>query len=592
MVGFRRLTKVRLLTLLLIGIMVSITYLTYMPIRPVKAVAPTTDGNIIWAQTSNHSGYDEVGGVAVDGTGVYVVGYDNTPGNLEWRVEKHSLSSGAVIWTQTSNPAPSNDRAYGVAVDATGLYVVGSDSPGGILEWRMEKRTLTTGKSIWNQTEPVGNGAEAWGVAVDGTGLYVVGYDSFGNGEWRVEKRSLTSGAVIWTQVENPTTSLDQAQGVAVDGTGVYVVGWDGSAVSEEMRIEKRSLTTGALITAFGTGGIITESPSGIFDTVNGVAVDGTGMYLVGLDDVPGNYEWRVEKRSLTTGALITAFGANGVVTSNPSGGDDEAYGVAVDATGLFVVGFDSFPGNFESRIEKRSLTTGALITTFGTGGIINENPGGGGAWIQAVAVDGTGVYLVGTDGSPGVEEWRVEKRNPGIPLWVVPITLYGGWNLISLPVVPISSKPSDVFAPLIADGTVKVVWSYTGTPSPSWKMYDAKKNSGPLAAISDGMGLWVYMTAADTLNVEGYVITPAGSPHQYSLIKGWNLVGYKPQPYPVTVEPVSAYITSLPGTSYDASSIWVYDNVGQYNQGTGATLNPGQAFWILMLTPATLSPH
>ena len=462
----------------------------------------------------------------------------------------------------------------------------------------MEKRSLTSGAVIWTQSSnPTAGDDEAYGVAVDGTGVYVVGYDqSPGFQEWRVEKRSLTTGALITTFgiggiiTEHPSTGNDVPRGVAVDGTGMYVVGVDVLPGNYEWRLEKRSLTTGALITTFGIGGIIRENPSTSFDYAVGVAVDGTGVYVVGYDfngigGVSDN-EWRLEKRSLTTGALITTFGIGGILKENPTTGDDEAYGVAVDATGVYVVGYDS-SGTGEWRVEKCSLTSGGMIWTQ------TENPSTGDDGALGVAVDGTGVYVVGYDNSPGNYEWRMEKRNPGTPLWVVPITLYGGWNLISLPVIPISSKPSDVFAPLIADGTVKVVWSYTGAPTPGWKMYDAKKNSGTLSAINDGMGLWVYMTAPDVLNVEGYVITPAGSPHQYSLVKGWNLVGYKPQPYPVTVEPVAAYVTSLSGTSYDASSIWVYDSsAGQYNQGTGVNLNPGQAFWILMLTPATLSPH
>ena len=127
MAGFGKFAKVRLLTLFLIGIMLTITYLTYIPIRPVRAPAPTTDGNIIWAQASNPSTtIDSVLGVAVDGTGVYVVGYDNSPGNNEWRLEKRSLTSGGTIWTQTENPSTGDDVAYGVAVDGTGVY--GSDS--------------------------------------------------------------------------------------------------------------------------------------------------------------------------------------------------------------------------------------------------------------------------------------------------------------------------------------------------------------------------------------------------------------------------------------------------------------------------------
>ena len=90
--------------------------------------------------------------------------------------------------------------------------------------------------------------------------------------------------------------------------------------------------------------------------------------------ECPAHCEWRIEKRSLTSGALITTFGTNGFITES-YGGNDQAWGVAVDATGMYVVGYDDYPGTHaEMRIEKRSLTTGDFITTFGTNGAISED--------------------------------------------------------------------------------------------------------------------------------------------------------------------------------------------------------------------------
>ena len=90
-------------------------------------------------------------------------------------------------------------------------------------------------------------------------------------------------------------------------------------------------------------------------------------------------------------------------------------------------------------------------------------------------------------------------------------VQLYPGWNLVSLPVVPLSPVPKDVLAGLIANGTITTVWSYSGSPAPSWKYFDAKKGTGTLTSIMDGMGLWMFMTGPGVLNVEGYVILPAG---------------------------------------------------------------------------------
>jgi hypothetical protein len=358
-----------------------------------------TTTRVIWNQTNNPSGEkDEARGVAVDGTGVYVAGVDGSPGNLQWRIEKRSLVDGSVIWTQTNNPSGGPDWAFGVAVDGTGVYVAGVDESPGNLQWRIEKRSLVDGSVIWTQTNnPSGDSDWARGVAVDGTGVYVVGCDgSPGNSQWRIEKRSLVDGSVIWTQTNNPSGGPDWAFGVAVDGTGVYVVGWDESPGNLQWRIEKRSLVDGSVIWTQ------TNNPSGGWDWACGVAVDGTGVYVVGWDESPGtdDYQWRIEKRSLTNGDLIWSK------TSNPSNVLDWAFGVAVDGTGVYVVGDDGSPGNSQWRIEKRSLVDGSVIWTQ------TNNPSDILDSAHGVAVDGTGVYAAGKDESLGVinDQWRIEK--------------------------------------------------------------------------------------------------------------------------------------------------------------------------------------
>ena len=120
------------------------------------------------------------------------------------------------------------------------------------------------------------------------------------------------------------------------------------------MAIEKRSLTDGGLVSGFGTGGVVTSNPSTGSDVAYAIAIDTSAMYVVGYDYSPGNYQWRIEKRSLTDGGLVSGFGTGGAVTSNPSAGEDWALYIAIDATAMYVVGYDYSPGNYQWRIEKR----------------------------------------------------------------------------------------------------------------------------------------------------------------------------------------------------------------------------------------------
>jgi hypothetical protein len=104
------------------------------------------EDNLIWIKTSNPAiGWDEVYGVAVDGTGLYVVGCDWSPGDRQWRIERRKLNDGDLIGAVTYNPSTEDERAYGVAIYNTGLYVVGDDYSLGKddAQWRIEKRMGT-----------------------------------------------------------------------------------------------------------------------------------------------------------------------------------------------------------------------------------------------------------------------------------------------------------------------------------------------------------------------------------------------------------------------------------------------------------------
>src|SRR3972149_1729100 len=187
-----------------------ISIISLIVIVPSALSAP---GDVLWTQASNpSSSVDETTDVAVDGSGIYIVGLDSYLhyGNSRWRIEKRSLTDGSVIWTQASNPSANMDRASDVAVDGTGVYIVGYDYYLGNGRWRIEKRSLTDGSVIWTQaSNPSASYDWASGVAVDGSGVYIVGFDSYsGGGRWRVEKRSLTDGSVIWPQGRKPSANM------------------------------------------------------------------------------------------------------------------------------------------------------------------------------------------------------------------------------------------------------------------------------------------------------------------------------------------------------------------------------------------------
>ncbi|HLD35140.1 MAG TPA: hypothetical protein VJC37_00285 [Planctomycetota bacterium] len=342
----------------------------------------------------------------------------STSGNLV-----SSFGTDGVI---TSNPSANFDSAYDVAVDSQYMYVVGTEQPDTGVRWRIEKRNLSNGAfdTGFGSGGVVTSTDSAYGITIDSTYMYVVG--SGGLTGQIIEKRALSNGAFdtgFGTNGVVTSTFTYSLADIAIDSTYMYVVG--------ASRIEKRNLSDGALVTGFSSGGFISK-PSD--DYPKGIAIDSNYMYVVGREGLGGeDYQWRIEKRNLSDGTLVSNFGSGGAITINLSSGDDEATSLAIDSIYMYVAGFDYLSGNGQQqwRIEKRNLSDGALVTNFGTGGVITINPSSGDDRATSIAIDSAYMYVAGFDNASG-QHWRIEKRNLSDG---VPVTNFGvGGKVISNP--------------------------------------------------------------------------------------------------------------------------------------------------------------
>lgn len=351
----------------------------------------------------------------------------------------------------TSNPSALDDTLKDSVIDTANgaFYVVGNTTTNWVIEKRSELHGSgdsnfgTSGQII----EDVGSSLDeqANTVAIDPSGyIFIAGYDRVpgaANAQWRIEKRHNTNGnlctaAECGTQFgtngvlqSDPTTGNDVALTMAIDVTGgyIYIAGYD-STGANQWRIEKRLMSDGSLVTAFGTSGVFTNNPSNQDDQINNMVLDPTGqyMYISGFDGSNGNNQWRLEKRRTSDAALCTAancgtqFGTGGIYTTNPSPRDDNITALEVDsaANAVFAGGYDGSPGNNNQqwRIEKLTLDTGVLVTAFGTSGVVTTNPSSGNDIINSFDLDGSGGYLfvLGTDAQGGTtnSRWRIEKRS------------------------------------------------------------------------------------------------------------------------------------------------------------------------------------
>lgn len=370
--------------------------------------------------------------VAVDATSVYVAGTDTLLSNdTIWHLEKRSLSDGSpdVIFgagTGVSASAPASfSTLLCMAIDSTSMYLAGSQLTAGTYAWRIEKRSLVSGlfdgsfggSSGFVTSIVNANTSFPTAIAVDGTAVYIAGLynPTPGDEAWRIEKRLITDGSLVATfgsggvLTENPSTANDVPRGMVVDSSFMYVVG--NSGTSAQWRIEKRQLSDGSLVAGFGTAGVVLGNAG----AATSLAIDSTSMYVVGHETLPpSDVQWRIEKRLLADGSAVAGFGTAGVVTSNPTAGGDVPGAIAIDGTFLYVVGSEALTQETQWRIEKRLLTSGAPDPSFGDGtaalsAITNQSPGATG-----IALTSTALFVVGTDmvhpGDPGLH-WRIEKR-------------------------------------------------------------------------------------------------------------------------------------------------------------------------------------
>jgi len=192
-------------------------------------------------------------------------------------------------------------------------------------------------------------------------------------------------------------------------------------------------------------------------------------------------------------------------------------------------------------------------------------------------------------------------------------IHLVLGWNLVSLPVVPNSTAltAAQILKPAYnqffvgAANSVNNVFNRTGIEfvtsvytynGHTWSFCITK--SLLLGACSntmtmvDGSAYWVLTTSANVaLAVGGWIIQPASAPPGYSLVKGWNLVGFKPQPS-IGVEETGTYLSSL-GSNYDTAHVYSWDNVNGAWVLLGGTDNipVGNGMWVFLTSAQTLYP-
>ncbi|MBN2113010.1 MAG: hypothetical protein JW785_02665 [Acidimicrobiia bacterium] len=335
------------------------------------------EGQVNWTRQFGSTGYEIARAVAADSGGVYVAGDvegvlpgQTAAGDFDVFVRKYD-PAGKHLWTRQFGTA-GEDHGYGVAVDVSGVYVVGGVEgalPGQSLAGSVDafvRKYDPDGKHLWTrQFGDIGVGSEfsaeyGRGVAVDATGVYVAGHTSgclpdqeYCESRDAFVRKYSHAGKHRWTR-QFGTNDVDEANGVAVDATGVYVAGMTyGVFPGQTTYPGAWNMDPDAFLAKLDHAGnqvwarqICSTSGSNYFDFGWGVAVGGAAVYVVG------------STRAVLPGQTSTGGEDAFVRQYDPAGGEgwtrqvcgsevpdtQIGWGVAADAAGVYLVGETSGP--------------------------------------------------------------------------------------------------------------------------------------------------------------------------------------------------------------------------------------------------------
>ena len=244
-----------------------------------------------------------------------------------------------------------DDRAFAVAVDSVGgIIVAGSTTFAGthIAVVRLGAdgvldTSFGTGGKVIIPTPMQGDYFGANSMAIDATGkIIVVGASNSDFGIARLNSNgtfdtSFGNNGLLAISVGSGSA---YARTVQFDANGnMLIAGVSGSSNGTLAVVRLRPNDT--LDASFGSNGIAKLAFGGIWyhDDIHALAIDPLGRILVAGTASPvccyGDF---AAARLLSSGALDTAFGANGIVTSSVGENDDIAYAMALQPDGKIVL--------------------------------------------------------------------------------------------------------------------------------------------------------------------------------------------------------------------------------------------------------------
>jgi uncharacterized delta-60 repeat protein len=211
---------------------------------------------------------------------------------------------------------------------------------------------------------------------------------------------------------------LDAASSMAIQTDGKIVLAGFATAGDPHMALVRYN-SNGTLDTTFGTGGKLVTDINGTRDFANAVAIQSDGKIVAaGSTLVPVfSFVMFALARYNTDGSLDSTFGSGGRVTTQVvfgDGEDDEIFALAIQPDGkILAAGEANFAQDFGM---VRYQNNGSLDTAFGTNGVVTTDfsAGSDSARGMVLQIDGK-IVLAGaanlTSGSTG--DFGLARYNP-----------------------------------------------------------------------------------------------------------------------------------------------------------------------------------
>ena len=289
----------------------------------------------------------------------------------------------------------------GLAVTALALALVAAALPGAAVAapGALDPTFGTSGEV----TTDFGGSDSAQAVAIQSDGKIVAagGTFSFPSGDFALARYNV-DGSLDPTfgsggKVTTDFGGFDAASAVVIQPDGRIVAA--GRSGGGDFALARYN-ADGSLDPTFGSGGKVTTDFGGGFDAAFGVALQTDGK-IIAVGQGASSFDFALARYN-GDGSLDPTFGSGGKVTTDFTGGFEDAIAVAIQLDGRIVVTGQTFSGGFQKFALARYNADGSLDTSFGSGGIVTTNFGFDSAFGGALAIQTDGKIVAagraGTD--------------------------------------------------------------------------------------------------------------------------------------------------------------------------------------------------